>query len=241
MRSGPDRPARRPALEADQVYHPGSGAAWKSGTRSPRRAAGPQRTTGLAWMLGMSCCRRGLKGTGRSRPAPRKEAAGLNGPCSMQAGPGPFYLLYGGRGVFAKSVQHFWEGMERSGGRLHETPGGFGSGSSGGRAGDEDERSPRPGFRPVLPARVPHDRMAYARKDAAPSEARVGDRRRLHPVRPADDDRRVLRRCHRSFSGRLVADSLASTRVHRVSCKGPGAPHDCTDSRTASDGRTPVP
>ena len=87
----PDRTGRRSAFGSSKVYHPGSGAAWESGTRSPRRAE--NAAIRLAWIMGMSC-RRGRTGDraivtrspeGGDRPDP---------PASDARGPRPPLFQY---------------------------------------------------------------------------------------------------------------------------------------------------
>ena len=158
----------------------------------------------------------------------------MNGPCSLHAGPGPFYLIYGGGAEPLQRVFNiFGKGWEGSGGRMHETPGGLGPVLPVvGPAMKMSDRQDQDFVRSyLLECRTIQDGIRPEERPA-PSEARVGDRRRLHPVRPADDDRRVLRRCPPLLLREgLRSRFLASTQVHGVSCKGPGAPYDCTDSQ----------
>ncbi len=95
--SAPGRLTRKAAglRERGEIDHPGSGAAWKSGTRSPRRAAGPKRTTGLAWILGMPC-RHGLTGDRAIKTRSPEGGGRLQPPMLDACRPGLLFQYTGG-------------------------------------------------------------------------------------------------------------------------------------------------
>ena len=103
-RAGPiDPPGHRPS--DDQVYHPGSGAAWKSGTQvaeTSRRTATHDRAR--LDVVGNAVPSWPDGGPSDRDPIPGRWRPVLNRPCSMHAGPGLLYPIYGRCAAFAKSV-----------------------------------------------------------------------------------------------------------------------------------------